>query len=64
MTQAQDTLGVPHDAQQMVYKGQVLKQNAIVSAAGLTDGAIIQMAVGKRRTPTAQMVQSPGGSWR
>jgi hypothetical protein len=60
--QAQDTLGVPFDCQQLVFSGQLLKQTSTVASCSLLDGSRVQMAVGKRRPSGATM--SPGGTWR
>lgn len=62
MRQAQDALGVPADSQQLIFRGQVLKESDTLACCGITDGVTVQMAVGRRRHREAQM--SPGGTWR
>jgi hypothetical protein len=60
--QAQDALGVPADAQQLVFRGAVLEQHDTLAALHLADGSTLQMVVGRRRPKEAEM--SPGGTWR
>jgi len=62
MRQAQDALGVPADSQQLIFRGQVLKEGDTLASCGIADGTTVQMAVGRRREKEAQM--SPGGTWR
>ena len=62
MQAAQHALGVPADAQTLVFKGRVLGASDSIEGCGIADGSTVQMAVGKRREKEAQM--SPGGTWR
>ena len=60
-TAIQDALGVPAEAVQLVFQGQVLGHSATAASVGLSADDIVQLVVGKRRT---QQEQSPGGTWR
>lgn len=62
MKQVQDTMGAPHEAQSLIFAGQILKPTATVAGCALLDGSRVQMAVGKRRS--SGMTMSPGGTWR
>ena len=62
MRYAQDALGVPADAQQLVYRGSVLDPEDTLAARHVADGATVQMVVGRKRAQDAEM--SPGGTWR
>jgi len=63
MSRAQEALGVPADAQQLIYGGKVLSAQQTLEACRLTAGATVQMVVGRRRT-REEMTLSPGGTWR
>ena len=62
MKMLQDVLGVPADAQTLIFGGRTLTADDTVSGCGIMDGSTVHMAVGKRRT--AEMQMSPGGTWR
>ena len=59
---AQDVLGVPQDAVQLIFRGEVLTPADELGACRIDDGSTVQMVVGRRRAAEATM--SPGGTWR
>jgi len=63
MARAQEVLGVPSDAQQLIYGGKVLQPQQTLEASRMTSGATVQMVVGRRRARD-EMTLSPGGTWR
>lgn len=62
MRSAQDALGVPVDAQQLIFGGEVLSPSDSLAGCHIVEGSTVQMAVGRRRVQEQQM--SPGGTWR
>ena len=60
-SQVQDAIGVPADAQQLIFSGKILRGSETVAGCGIKPESTVQMAVGKRRAPEATM--SPGGTW-